>query len=77
MAEKKKRESAADSDKQQMRSGGGVPAAVPPPDDPMRRNEGEQGDIGSAEAALLRAEAIRRTRLMPSDDGPAPPKKPR
>lgn len=56
--------------------GGGI-QAVPPPDDPMRRNEGEEGDIGSAEAALLRAEAIRQTRLMPSGDDPAPPKKQR
>ena len=54
---------------------GGAGPAVPPPDDPMRRNEGEQAGVGSAEAAALRAEAILRTRLMPSGDESPPGKK--
>jgi hypothetical protein len=53
---------------------GGPMPAVPPPDDPMRRSESE-GDVDSAEAAALRVEAIRRTRLMPSDDESPPDKK--
>jgi hypothetical protein len=53
---------------------GGALPAVPPPDDPLARSFAE-GDVDSAEAAALRVEAIRRTRLMPSDDEPPPDKK--
>ena len=49
--------------------------AVPPPDDPLSRHEADPDAIDSAEAAALRAEAIRRTRMMPSDDHPPPDKK--
>jgi hypothetical protein len=76
MAAKKTRKKQGGTDEQRAGSSSGIPA-VPPPDDPMRRNEGEQGDVSSAEAAMLRAEAIRRTRLMPSDNDPLPPDKQR
>lgn len=54
----------------------GAVLAVPPPDDPMARNAFEQEQVGSVEAAALRVEAIRRTRLMPPNDE-LPGKKPR
>jgi hypothetical protein len=49
--------------------------AVPPPDNPLLRHEADVDAVGGAEAAALRAEAIRRTRMMPSDDQPPPDKK--
>jgi|GEM_PF-4661644 len=76
MAEKKKRGKRAGRDVEPAAPCGAVPA-VPPPDDPMGRSEGGQGDVGNVEAAALRVEAIRRTRLMPSDDDPPPAKKQR
>jgi hypothetical protein len=76
MAVKRKRGKRAGGNVRLGLSGGAGPA-VPPPDDPMGRNQGEQGDVGSAEAAALRAEAILRTRLMPEGNESPPGKKQR
>jgi hypothetical protein len=76
MAEKRKKKKGTRHDAEPTTAGGAGPA-VPPPDDPLRRYEGEQKGVDSAEAAALRVEAIRRTRQMPSDDEPPPGKKQR
>ena len=49
--------------------------AVPPPDDPLGRHDADPDGIGSAEAAALRVDAIRRAREMPADDQPPSGKK--
>jgi hypothetical protein len=49
--------------------------ALPPADDPLGRHGADPDGIGSVEAAMLRVEALRRSRLMPADDQPPPRKK--
>jgi hypothetical protein len=76
VAEKKQRGHGTEQTAEPAAPSGAGPA-VPPPDDPLKRYEGGQQDIDSAEAAALRVEAIRRTRQMPADDEPPPGKQQR